>query len=120
MIMQRVLIIDDEFDLCLLLKLHLVSKHYEVEMAYNLKDGLKKIESFNPDFLFLDNNLPDGHGWEKAKEIINHHPSIYINLMSGDGESLYNMLPDEKNICIMEKPLSKKAIDKCLLSFPST
>ncbi len=114
MYMQRkILIIEDEFDLSLLLKLHLMNKEYDVAMAYNIKDGMNKIESFQPDILFLDNNLPDGYGWEKVIEIKEQHPSIKINLMTGFRRE-YSSLADIKNLCIMEKPLSKKEIDDCL------
>jgi DNA-binding response OmpR family regulator len=113
---KKVLIIDDELDLCFLLKMHLISKQYDVEMAYNLKDGLLKLDSYEPDVLFLDNNLPDGHGWENLGRIRKEHPLVKINLISG--ESAYFVRPpDNKNVCVMEKPLSGKEIDKCLSLF---
>ena len=109
----KVLIIDDEFELCMLLKLHLAAKEYEVEMAYNLKDGLTKLGSYDPDIIFLDNNLPDGEGWEAAAEIIHAHPAIKINLISGEPTQ---HLPDEmgNNLHLMEKPLSRHEIDDYL------
>ena len=97
----------------MLLKLHLVAKNYEVEMAYNLKDGLDKLQTYKPDIIFLDNNLPDGHGWEKVPDIISTHPATRINLMTGDGFTFTNYVPGE-NVLVMGKPLSRTEIDKCL------
>ncbi len=110
---KKILIIEDEFELCMLLKLHLVEKNYEVEMAYNLKDGLDKLQTYNPDIIFLDNNLPDGLGWEKVPQIISTHPAIRINLITGDGDTFTSFMPHE-NVVVMGKPLSRAEIDKCL------
>ena len=54
---KKILIIEDEFELCMLLKLHLVAKNYEVEMAYNIKYGMAKLHNYILDIIFLDNNL---------------------------------------------------------------
>ena len=59
----KVLIIDDEKDLCLLIKAYLSRKNCDVHTAYTLSEGLMQVDQFLPDILFLDNNLPDGlHG----------------------------------------------------------
>jgi len=112
---QKALIIDDEFELCMLLKLYLIERGYEVAMAYNLKDGVNKIDSFNPSIVFLDNNLPDGSGWQLTQEILEHYPLIKISLISSLRPSVPSSISYE-NIFIMEKPLSKREIDKCLFS----
>ncbi len=69
MIPQKVLIIDDEEDLCHLMKSFFVPLGYEVQAAYTLSDGLDLVRSMLPDFIFIDNNLPDGLGWEKVDYI---------------------------------------------------
>ena len=35
-----------------------------------------------PDILFLDNNLPDGIGWEKAAGLIEQYPGLQVHLIS--------------------------------------
>lgn len=79
---KRLLVIDDEVDFCLLLKAYFSSRNYEVFLANSLKDGLKTIDQVTPDIVFLDNNLPDGLGWEMAPSILNKHPNIELNLIS--------------------------------------
>ena len=60
MIMSRegvALIIDDESELCLLLKKYLSRKFKKVEIATTLKEGISMAKQLSPDVVFLDNNL---------------------------------------------------------------
>ncbi len=103
--MKKVLIIDDERDLCVLLKAYLVPLQYEVHLAYTLKDGIQKLEGISPDIIFLDNNLPDGLGWDKVEYIRANFPKSAINLMSA-----YRGFPQEldniSSVKFLEKPIS--------------
>lgn len=103
MIPQKVLIIDDEEDLCHLMKSFFAPLGYEVQAAYTLTDGLKLVSSMVPDILFLDNNLPDGLGWEKVGYIRSILPACRITLISA-----YKTKADstESNIPVLEKPIS--------------
>ena len=79
---KRVLIIDDETDFCLLMKNYFIRKNYEVHIFHTLAEGMKNMETIKPDIIFLDNNLPDGLGWEKTEYISKHFPHTRINLIS--------------------------------------
>jgi len=106
---QKILIIDDEEDLCLLIKAHLSRKNYDVHTSYTLAQGLAQVESLMPDILFLDNNLPDGLGWESAKKILMQHPNIQLHLISA-----FNISPFKNDVSvtkIWEKPISLKELD---------
>lgn len=102
---NKVLIIDDEKDLCSLMRKFLLNLGYEVYVAFTLQDGIKEAVEIRPDILFLDNNLPDGLGWEKAKEFRSLLPQAKINLMSA-----YSPFPKDlaKSLVIqfLEKPIS--------------
>src|SRR6266498_3498993 len=69
MLTRKILIIDDETDFCLLLKAYFSRKKYDVYLSYSLNQGMKLLEEIKPDIIFLDNNLPDGFGWEKVEDI---------------------------------------------------
>jgi DNA-binding response OmpR family regulator len=58
----KAIVIDDEEDICLLLKSYLRKKHIDIRIASNIEEGIKLVDLFDPDILFLDNNLPDGSG----------------------------------------------------------
>jgi response regulator of citrate/malate metabolism len=68
-----ILIIDDEKDFCELVLNILRVDPYLVECAYNIQEALKILTIKSPDFIFLDNNLPDGKGIDFLKE----HNSLF-------------------------------------------
>ncbi|MEO6549550.1 MAG: response regulator [Ferruginibacter sp.] len=110
--MRRVLIVDDEIDLCMLLKQFLTKRNYEVHIAHTLSDGLTILNAIKPDALMLDNNLPDGMGWDIADEIHEKYPAMNLTLVSA-----YQLAKDFKHklsnsINFLEKPLSLKDIEK--------
>ncbi|RYE52567.1 MAG: response regulator [Sphingobacteriales bacterium] len=76
---RKVLIIDDEIDLCHLLKSYFLRKNYEVYLSHTLEQGLAFLRTLNPEIIFLDNNLPDGTGWSVAPQIAREFPETYIN-----------------------------------------
>lgn len=108
---RKVLIIDDEVDLCLLVKAHLHKLGYGVAIAHSLRDGLKQLELSKPDVLFLDNNLPDGMGWSRAQDINSEFPGMNIILISaiGAGHEFYQTL--HFPFRIMEKPIQLAELD---------
>ena len=109
---KKVLIIDDEVDFCFLLKTYLTKKNYKISLANTLYQGLQLLESENPDIIFLDNNLPDGFGWDKIDFITHSHPEAQLNLVSA-----YNYIypsPDINELKVWEKPLDLRKLDEYL------
>jgi two-component system, NtrC family, response regulator HydG len=79
--MQTILIIDDDRDMCLLLKRFLTRHGYEVLEAYNGKKALELLESTEPSLIMCDFRLEDIEGnvlLGKIKEIYPHLPVIII------------------------------------------
>jgi two-component system OmpR family response regulator len=102
---KRIVIIDDEEDLCSLMKTFLVDMDYDVHLAHTLQAGLSLMQEVNPDILFIDNNLPDGLGWEKVAYIREQCPSCKINLISAN-QFMPGFANDETDwVRIIEKPL---------------
>lgn len=107
---KKVLIIDDEKDFCLLFKTYLIKKGCEAFVANSLAEGFQMLESVQPDVIFLDNNLPDGYGWDKADGITEEYPSVKINLISAYKQST---APGRSSqVTIWEKPLDRTLLDK--------
>jgi|GEM_PF-259739 len=107
---KKVLIIDDEVDLCLLLKTYLNRRNYEVYYSHTLKDGMIQFRRVIPDILFLDNNLPDGTGWEKAAALQEQHPGLQVHLISAYQSA--NPETVTSSFKVWEKPLTLKDLDK--------
>lgn len=113
---SKVLIIDDETDLCLLLKDYFVRKNYNVAFAHTLADGQELLREVNPHILFLDNNLPDGLGWKVAPQIALGFPSMYIVLISAFHPSVPEM-PEKANFRAIEKPIRFSDLDQQFSEF---
>jgi len=79
---KKVLIIDDEQDFGLLMKNFFSSKKIDVFVASTIAEGMRLLEQEKPDYIFLDNNLPDGLGWGKTDYILLNYPHVHLNLIS--------------------------------------
>ncbi len=110
---ETVLIIDDEEDACVLWTAFLASLNLKVFTAANIRDGLRSVEQFRPDVVFLDNNLPDGLGWEYVDHIRSILPDCKINLISAYHYDASPWLG--KNVRVFEKPLSLSMIRAALV-----
>jgi two-component system OmpR family response regulator len=106
---KKVVIIDDEIDLCHLLRTYLTDLEYEVHIAHTLNSGLQLLTTITPDILFVDNNLPDGLGWENLKFFETKFPLCRINLISAY-DAIPVQLSKNDRIRIIEKPLRLNAI----------
>lgn len=106
----KVLIIDDEIDFCTIMKGYFNRKNYEVFLAYNLQSGLFIINETPPDILFLDNNLPDGHGWKYVDQIVEKNPQLKVYLISAHQNKSSFSSPN-KNIVVWEKPISLQILN---------
>jgi DNA-binding NtrC family response regulator len=107
---KKILIIDDEVDFCLIMKGYFNRKNYEVSVAYTLQSGLFLIDENKPDILFLDNNLPDGHGWKYVDQIVEKNPHLEIYLVSAH-QSKSSFTSPNKNIIVWEKPISMQILN---------
>jgi two-component system KDP operon response regulator KdpE len=67
-IKTSLLIIDDEKDFCKVIVKILDQEPYEVECAFTLMEAEKILIKYSPDFVLLDNNLPDGKGIDFLRE----------------------------------------------------
>ena len=113
---KKILIIDDETDLCLLLKDYFIRKNYEVVVTHTLEEGTKLLYKIRPDILFLDNNLPDGLGWNDAKKIATDLPQTYLVLISAFHPSTPEM-PVGAKYRIIEKPIGLADLEKQFTGF---
>ncbi len=92
------------------MKAYLVDQNHEVFLAYTLSSGLQLMEDVSPDVAFIDNNLPDGFGWEKMNYLRTRFPNCRINLVSAYQYITPEMMSNSSGINILEKPLRLHAI----------
>jgi len=108
---KKVLIIDDEIDLSLLLRDYFLRRHYDVTLAHSIKEGKELLETGTPDIIFLDNNLPDGTGWSLAAGLATDHPEVFIFLVSAF-HPVVPQMPAGARFMVIEKPISLAVLDK--------
>jgi CheY-like chemotaxis protein len=105
MVFKKILIVDDEEDLRKLLKSFLTPLNYEVFTAATLQEALKILPQLKPDIIFLDNNLPDGLGWDSIEVIQQVVPDCRINLISAF-KFIPEKLKNKDTVRLIEKPIS--------------
>ncbi|WP_096438568.1 response regulator transcription factor [Alteribacter populi] len=82
----KVLIVEDDPNICDLLQLYLEKEGYRVFLSYDGEEGLAQYYDGNPDFVILDIMLPKMDGWEVCREIRNDR-NIPVLMLTGKGES---------------------------------
>ncbi len=66
---NKILIVDDDTNICELLRLYIEKEGFTAELAQDGENALKKFESFAPDLVLLDIMLPGLDGWQVCREI---------------------------------------------------
>jgi DNA-binding response OmpR family regulator len=106
--MKKILVIDDEQDFGLLMKNFFTSKNFDVHVAHTIADGMEMLAKEKPDYIFLDNDMPDGAGWSQTEYILFNYPNCQLNLISALG------VPARQTglFRILEKPLMFEELDR--------
>lgn len=66
---RRVLIVDDEPDIRLLIRINLLAAGYEVLEAGNGREAIDILEGEEPDLVLLDLRLPELDGWDVLEHL---------------------------------------------------
>ncbi len=88
---ERILIVDDDSNICELLRLYLEKDGFQADIV---TDGIKALEAFEntkPDLVLLDIMLPGMDGWQICREIrkTSHTPII---MLTAKGETFDKVL----------------------------
>lgn len=79
---RKALIIDDQFEICQLLKLILNLSHISSVYTGTLRETREVLSTFIPDIIFIDQNLPDGLGFNEIPKIKKLLPEATIIAMT--------------------------------------
>ncbi|MEO6537352.1 MAG: sigma-54 dependent transcriptional regulator [Ferruginibacter sp.] len=80
---KRVLIIDDDLDMCTLLSRFLTRNGYEVEVAHSGSKGLLKFKEAHFDIVLCDFRLGDKDGKDVLVEIKSEKPATIVLIITG-------------------------------------
>ncbi len=87
----KILVIDDDTNICDLLQMYLVKEGYEVKTANDGVEGLTAFRMYEPDLVLLDIMLPKKDGWQICREI-REHSSKPIIMITAKGETIDKVL----------------------------
>ncbi|MEW6439752.1 MAG: response regulator [bacterium] len=68
---KRILVVDDEPDFVAIVKKYLEKEGFQVEVAYDGVEGLKKVQESPPDAIVLDVMMPEKDGYAVCQELKN-------------------------------------------------
>lgn len=89
--LTKILVIDDDVNICDLLQMYLEKEGYEVRTVNDGIDGLAAFRSYEPDMVLLDIMLPRKDGWQVCREIREHSAKPII-MISAKGETIDRVL----------------------------
>ncbi len=80
MVYTKLLVVDDDQNICEMLRLYFENEGYEVKTANDGAEGVLAFKSFEPDLVLLDIMLPKKDGWQVCREIreVSSKPVIMI------------------------------------------
>ena len=114
---KKVLVVEDEGEMGLLLNIILNERNFELNYVNNLLSADEYLQKEQPSIIILDNKLPDGFGVDFISYVRKKYPSIKIIMISGFASARDVALENGADIFI-EKPFYKdelyNSIDKLL------
>ena len=121
---NKVLIVDDELDICYLLSGMLKQRNFLTGFVNTLSDAANALQTDTPSLLFLDNHLPDGFGLDFIPYIKKNFPDVKVIMITAhDGAADRKQAYDGGVDLFVAKPLNRKlindAIDKLYSSDPA-
>ena len=87
----KILIADDDRNICELLKIYLEKEGYSVILAGNGEEALLKFDEENPDILLLDVMMPRLDGWLVCREL-RKKSEVPIIMITAKGETFDKVL----------------------------
>ena len=87
----KIMVVDDDTNICEILRLYLEKEDFQVVIANTGNDALRLFESERPDFVLLDIMLPGLDGWQVCREI-RKQSQCPIIMITAKGETFDTVL----------------------------
>jgi two-component system response regulator ResD len=91
MSMEKIMVVDDDVNICELLRLYLEKEQYSVVVAYNGQEAIEKFFDEKPDLILLDVMMPGLDGWQVCREI-RKKSNVPIIILTAKGETFDKVL----------------------------
>lgn len=83
----KILIVDDDKNICDLLRLYLEKDGYSVILSHDGEEAVVKFNALKPDMVLLDIMLPGMDGWQVCREI-RRKSNVPIIMITAKGETI--------------------------------
>ena len=113
---KRVLIVEDEGDMCLLLNIILTGKDLELDHVKNLAAAADYLKEEQPAIVILDNKLPDGFGVDLIPEIKKAYPATKVIMISGFDNAVKDVALENGADAYLAKPFKKDEIFQAIMN----
>ncbi len=113
---KKVLIVEDERDMCLLLNIILNGEEMELDHVNSLLAADEYLQKQQPAVIILDNKLPDGFGVDFITYIKSKHPSIKIIMISGFDAAAKDVAMENGADIFLPKPFTKDQLYQSIKS----
>jgi Response regulator containing CheY-like receiver, AAA-type ATPase, and DNA-binding domains len=107
---KKILIVEDEGDMCLLLNILLNGKSMELDHVQNLLSAEEYLQKHQPDVIILDNKLPDGFGIDFISYVKQKYPNIRIIMITGFDASAKDVAIENGADIFLEKPFTREQL----------
>ena len=87
----KILVVDDDKNICELLRLYLEKEGYSVAISNQGEEAIAKINAIKPDLILLDIMLPGLDGWQVCREI-RKTSNVPIIMLTAKGETFDKVL----------------------------
>ena len=105
---QKILIVEDEGEMCLVLNILLSDENIELEHVKNLSTAEEYLSHEIPSLIILDNKLPDGFGVDYISHLKEKYPSVKIVMITGYDASAKDVAMENGADLFLEKPFTKQ------------
>src|SRR5512140_2138971 len=87
MALERILIVDDDVELCALVREYLSAEEFQVDAVHNGNEGLERALSGDYALLVLDVMLPGKNGLDVLREL-RQHSQLPVLILTARGEDV--------------------------------
>ncbi len=105
---QKILIVEDEGEMCLVLNILLSEEDIELDHVKNLSAAEEYLAEELPSLITLDNKLPDGYGVDYISQVKKKYPSVKIVMITGFDASARDVAMENGADLFLEKPFTKQ------------